>query len=328
MIDVAGSLTGAPQPDQLARTAVAHRAANVLRPPGALRRLDELAAWLAGWQRTDLPAVDDPALLLAAADHGVAVRDVSALPAHATPAVVDAIRAGAATSTVLAASLGVSLRLIDTGVGQPTEDLTLTDAMSRDRFWAVFEEGREAVATMNVDLLLIGELGLANTIAAGAVSLALFGGSSADWVGPADGVDAEGLERKISAVSAAADRIGQDHPLEVLRRVGGTEMVALAGAVYEARLRSVPVLLDGFATTAAVAPLEVLVPGALDHAVAAHRSAEIGHGRLLERLGKPPLLDLELALGEGSGALLAMPLVRSAAVAVTDVATFDEWGLR
>ncbi len=328
MIDVAASLSAAPEPDQLAQTAVAHRAANALRPPGTMRRLDEVAAWLAGWQRTDLPAVDHPALLLAAADHGVAATSVSDLPAQVTVAVVDAIRAGVATSTVLAAGLGVSLRLIDTGVGRPTADIGVADAMPMDRFWSTFEEGREAVATMTVDLLLIGDLGVANTVSAAAVSLALFGGSVSDWVGRRSDVSGEALERESAAVSAAADRVRDDHPLEVLRRAGGTEMVALAGAVYEARLRSIPVLLDGFATTAAVAPFEVLVPGALDHTMAAHRSAETGHGRLLDRLGKPPLLDLELALGEGSGALLAVPLVRAAAVAVTDVATFDEWGLR
>jgi nicotinate-nucleotide--dimethylbenzimidazole phosphoribosyltransferase len=318
----------APGEDLLARTSVTHRAANTLRPPGALSRLDEIAEWLAAWQRTDTPAVDDPALLIAAADHGVAIRGVSALAPRSTVAMVDAIRAGAATSTVLAASLGASLRLLDVGAGRPTEDIAVADAMGRERFESAFEEGREAVATMSVDLLLVGDMGLGSTTSASAVSHALFGGDAADWVGPGSGIDAEGLERKLEAVAGAVARVGGAEPLEALRRLGGPEMAAIAGAVYQARLDSIPVLLDGFVTTAAVAPLGLLVPGALDHTMASHRSTEPGHGRLLAELSKRPIVDLEIRLGEGIGALVALPIVRAAALAVSDVATFDEWGLR
>jgi nicotinate-nucleotide--dimethylbenzimidazole phosphoribosyltransferase len=328
MIDVAAGLSGAPGEDTLARTSVVHRAAHTLRPVGSLRRLDEIAAWLAAWQRTDTPSVEDPGLLIAAADHGVAGCGVSALPPQATVAMLDAIRAGAATSTVLAASLGASVRLLDVGAGRPTEDITVTDAMPFERFWAAFDVGREAVASMGVDLLMVGDIGVGSTTAASAVSLALFGGEIAEWVGTGSGIDSAALERKLEAVATAVARVRPVGPLEALRRLGGPEMAAVAGAVYQARLDSIPVLLDGFVSVAAVAPLALLVPGSLDHAMASHRSTEPGHARLLTELAKPPIVDLGIGLGEGSGALLALPVVRAAALAVSDVTTFDEWGLR
>lgn len=328
MKTVLAELAAAPGPDELSMAAVAQRATNVLRPQGAFERLDRVAAWLAGWQRTDLPEVERPGLLLAAADHGVAARGVSAYPQEVTLAMIDAIRAGAATSTVLAAHLGASMRLLDVGVGSATGDIATEDAMTTDRFVASFAEGREAVSTMDVDLLLVGEMGIGNTTAAAAVSMGLFGGDADDWVGPGSGIDDERRADKADVVRQAVERIGTSDPFEVLRRVGGLELAAIAGAVVEARVRSLPVLLDGFVTTAAVAPIELAVPGALDHVYAAHVSSEPGHRILLDRLGKTPLLDLELRLGEGSGALLALPIVRAAALAVTDVATFEEWGLR
>lgn len=327
MRDVGARLSDAPGEDTLARTSVAHRATNALRPAGALSRLDEIAAWLAAWQRTDLPAVEHPALLIAAGDHGVAARGVSALAPRATLAMVDAIRAGAATSTVLAASVGASVRLLDVGAGRPTEDIAVADATTTERFEAAFEEGREAAATMSVDLLLVGDTGVGSTTAASAVSHALFGGAAADWVGLGSGIDAEALERKLEAVADAVARVGPVGPLEALRRLGGPEMAAIAGAVYQARLESIPVLLDGFVTVAAVAPLGLLAPGALDHTMASHRSTEPGHGRLLAELSKRPILELEIGLGEGTGALVALPIVRAAALVVSDVATLDEWGM-
>ncbi len=328
MIDIPTGLAHAPQEDSLARTAVAHRAANLLRPPGSLRRLDEIAVWLGAWQRTDTPVVEAPALLIAAGDHGVAARQVSAQHPDVTIATVDAIRAGASTSTVLAASFGVSMRLIDVGAGRPTGDIVTEDAMSMDRFESAFQEGRDAVAAMNTDLLLVGDIGVGSTTAAAAVCLVLFGGEPDDWVGRGSGIDDDGLARKIEVVAAATARVGREDPVEALRRLGGAEMTAVTGAVYEARLRSIPVVLDGFVSTASAAVLEASKSGALDHTLAGHRSNERGHERLLGLLSKVPVHDADVALGEGTGALLALPIVRAAALAVSDVATIDEWGLR
>ena len=325
--DLAARLAAAPGPDVRAGRAAAARARRVIRPPGALAALDEVACWLAGWQRTASPRVERPAAVLAAADHGVAARGVSPYPPEVTAAMVSAIKAGAATSSVLAREAGVELAVIDAGVGRPSADLVRSPALSEEEFSACFEQGREAVAGLDCDLLAVGEMGIGNSTAAAAVAAAVVGGDPAEWVGPGSGASGPILEAKRRAVAEGVRRAGPVGALEALRHLGGGEMAALAGAVAEARLRSVPVVLDGFISTAAVIALEAAVPGALDHCLASHVSAEPGHRRLLEWLGMTPLLDLDLRLGEGSGALLAVPLIRMAAAAVTDVATFEERGM-
>ena len=321
-------LEAMPPPDEAARAAVRARAAQVLRPAGALARLDEVAVWLAGWQRTARPVVEAPGAVVFVADHGVAAEGVSAYPAEVTEAMLRALRAGVATASAMARSLGATLQVVDVGVGRPTGNLALEPALSRTRFGECFQAGRRAVAGLETDLLVLGEMGIANTTAASAVCAALFGGPADEWVGLGTGIDDSTFARKVAVVEAARRRIEEaSQPLEVLRQVGGAELVAVAGAALEARLRSIPVVLDGFVVTAAVAALEVARPGALDHCLAGHCSGEPGHRLLLEKLGKAPLLDLGLRLGEGSGALAAVPLVKLAATSVTDVATFEEWGL-
>lgn len=317
-----------PGPDPEAAAAVRERAARVLRPAGALERLDEVAVWLAGWQRTPHPRVGSVACLVFAADHGVARSGVSAYPSSVTEAMYRALRGGAATASVMATSLGAEMSVLDVGVGDPTGDITIEPAMSPARFVECWETGAEAVAGRSRrDLLVVGEMGIGNTTVASAVCSALFGGDAEIWTGRGTGVDGPALERKTSAVAAARARVEGAPPMEVLRQVGGCELVAIAGAVAGARTRSIPVVLDGFVVTAACAVLEMSLPGALDHTIAGHCSAEPGHRILLDKLGKPPLLDLGMRLGEGSGALAAVPLIRLAALGVTDVATFEEWGL-
>jgi nicotinate-nucleotide--dimethylbenzimidazole phosphoribosyltransferase len=325
--EVVALLAGAPGPDGRAAAAVAERAGQVLRPAGALARLDELAVWLAAWQGTEGPAVRRPAVVVFAADHGVAVEGVSAYPPEVTAAMLKALREGVATASVLARHVGASLDVVDVGVGEPTGDLAREPALGTARFRACFEAGRRAVAGLDADLLVLGEMGIGNTTAAAAVTAILLGRSAQASTGRGTGVDDAGLARKLAAVEAARLRVGTAPPLEVLRQAGGAELAALAGAALEARLRRLPLVLDGFVVTAALAPLELLHPGALANTVAGHRSAEPGHLALLERLGKPPLLDLGMRLGEASGALAAVPLLRLAAAAVTEVATFTEWGL-
>jgi nicotinate-nucleotide--dimethylbenzimidazole phosphoribosyltransferase len=301
----------------------------VLRPAGAFRRLDEVATWLAGWQRTVCPSVARPAAMVFVADHGVAVEGVSAYPATVTAEMLRALREGVATAAVLCRCVGAALQVVDVGVGRPTGNIASEAALSPDGFTAAWETGRAAVATIESDLLVLGEMGIGNTTPAAAVACALFGGPASQWVGRGTGLDDDGVARKTAVVERAVTRIGADvtDPLEVLREVGGAELVAIAGACAEARARSLPVLLDGYVVTAAVAALEVASRGALAHCLAGHRSPEPGHSLLLDRLGLDPLLDLDLRLGEASGALLAVPIVRMAAAAVTDVATFSEWGI-
>lgn len=324
---VAAWLADAPPADRAAAAAVAARARRVLRPIGAFERLDTVAAWLAGWQATERPSVRRPALLVFVADHGVTHEGVSAYPHEVTSAMYEALRAGAATASAIAAEVGASVAVIDVGVARPTGNIVHEAAMDEERFERSFAEGRAAVRGIDADLLVVGEMGIGNTTSAAAVACALFGRAPEDWTGRGTGIDDATLQRKVDSVRAACGRVATADPIEILRELGGAEMAAIAGAVLEARLHRLPVILDGFVATAAVCALEAASPGALDHCIAGHRSPEPGHSLLLEKLGKDPLLDLGLRLGEGSGALAAIPLVRVAARAVTDVATFDEWGL-
>ena len=198
--------------------------------------------------------------------------------------------------------------------------------MSTDRFEEACAAGRRAVEQLDADLLVLGEMGIGNTTAAAAVAAALGDGKVDDWVGRGTGVDDEGLARKRDAVQMAVDRIaGVLDPLEVLREVGGAEMVAIAAAIVAARQRSLPVMLDGYVVTASALPLALRRTDALHHCVVGHCSSEPGHRRLLARLGKQPLLDLEMRLGEGSGAMAAVPLVAMACAGITEVPTFGEW---
>ena len=322
-----------PTADQAAYDSVAGRAAHVLRPAGALARLDGVAAWLAGWQRSDSPRVGQPHVIVFAADHGVAVEDVSAYPADVTSAMVDAIRNGAATVNALAEQVGATVEAVDVGVGDSTGNIRVEDAMNSESFNAAVAAGVDAVRrcqadqTNRADLLVVGEMGIANSTAAAAVAATVLGGDANDWVGPGTGVTGTAFSRKREVVQAALDRVGRVPPLEALRRLGGFELAAMAGAVIESRHCQLPVVLDGFIATAAVSPLAIVRPGSLDHCIAGHCSAEPGHERMLQALQLDPLLRLDMRLGEGSGALLAVPIIEMAAAAVVDVATFEEWGI-
>ena len=317
-----------PEPDYTTAAAVGERAAQVLRPHRALARLDEVAVWLAGWQRTVRPRAQRPAAVVFVADHGVVSEGVSAYPAAVTAEMLRALRTGAATAAVMAREVGAHIEVVDVGVDRPTANLRHEPALTPDRFRESFAAGRGAVGGLDADLLVIGEMGIGNTTPAAAVSATLFGGPAEEWTGRGTGVDDATWARKVAVVDDARRRVGDGcGPMEALRQLGGAELAAMCGAFVEARLRSLPVVLDGFVATAAAAPLEVVRHGALDHCLAGHCSGEPGHRLLLDKLGKPPLLDLGLRLGEGSGALAAVPLVRLAAACVTDVATFAEWGL-
>ena len=315
-----------PEPDRHAGDLVRARAADILRAAGALARLDELAAWVAEWQGTANPAVRRPAALIFAADHGVAAAGVSKYPSEVTAAMLSAYRAGKSTISAFAAVAGATVLAVDVGVGRPTGDIRFEPALSNERFDQACAAGREAVESVDADLLVLGEMGIGNTTAAAAVVAAISGGDTAPWVGRGTGVDDEGLARKRDAVRMAVERVGAHiEPTEVLREVGGAELVAIAAAIVAARLRRLPVLLDGYVVAASALPLHVLDSGALDHCQVGHCSAEPGHRSLLQILGKRPLLDLEMRLGEGSGAMAAVPLVAMACAGITEVPTFGEW---
>jgi len=316
-----------PTPDDGAREAVHERAAQILRPSGALAWLDEIAAWVAGWQRTSRPSVSRPAGLIFAADHGVAAATkVSAYPTGVTEAMFAAYNDGRSTINAFARIVGASVNAVDVGIGNPTGDIRTEAALTHDRFDEITRVAFDAVDSLDCDLLVLGEMGIGNTTPSAAIAAALAGGEAAAWVGRGTGVDDAGLARKRSAVQEAQRRIaGITDPLEILREVGGAEITAITAATVAARHRSLPVVLDGYVVTSAVLPLAMVDVGALDHCTVGHCSSEPGHRKLLERLGKRPLLDLDMRLGEGSGAMAAVPLIAMACAGITEVPTFDEW---
>jgi nicotinate-nucleotide--dimethylbenzimidazole phosphoribosyltransferase len=316
-----------PGPDREAGAAIHERAAQILRPSGALAWLDDLAEWIAGWHRTRFPRVTRPAGLIFAADHGVAAAEaVSAYPTEVTAAMFEAYRQGRSTITAFARHAGATVEAIDVGIGRPTADIRFEAALTPERFDEIVSIATAAVDGLDSDLLVVGEMGIGNTTPSAAIAAALAGGETAAWVGRGTGIDDAGLVRKRAAVQQAVRRIaGITDPIEVLREVGGSELTAIAAAVVAARHRSLPVVLDGYVVTSSVLPLVMVEPSALDHCIVGHCSAEPGHRRLLERLGKRPLLDLDMRLGEGSGAMAAVPLVAMACAGITEVPTFPEW---
>jgi len=316
-----------PGPDTVSAERLRARADDILRPTGALARLDDVAVHLAAWQRTPTPRVERPAALVFAGDHGVAEHgEVSAYPTAVTAAMLAACRQGKATICALARSVGATLEAIDVGVGRPTCDVRFETAMSPQRFEDVIDQAVAAVDALDKDLLVLGEIGIGNTTAAAALAGALLGDDPATWVGRGTGVDDAGLERKRAAVAAVMERTADiDDPIEIMREAGGAELTAIAAATIAARKRSICVVLDGYVVTSAVLALHIAAPGALDHCIVGHCSAEPGHRKVLDAIGKPVLLDLGMRLGEGSGAMVAVPIIRAACDAVVDVATFAEW---
>jgi len=316
-----------PATDAAAVEQVRARECRLTKPPGALGRLEALTEWLAGWQGRSPPRLDRVRACVFAGNHGVASAGVSAYPAEVTAQMVANFQAGGAAICQLCRTFDVELHVRAFDLDRPTGDIRCGPAMSEDEFVAAFAAGmQEAVG---VDLLCLGEMGIGNTTAAAAVAHALFGGTAAAWTGPGTGVTGSSLAAKRAAVAAAVQchAAAAVDGLDLLRRLGGREFVAIVGAVLGARLRRIPVLLDGFVCTAAAAPLAAVRSGALDHCRVAHVSAEPGHRLLLRRLGMRPLFDLEMRLGEASGAVLAVGFVRAALACHVGMATFAGAGV-
>jgi len=314
-----------PGPDLESGTAALLRERTLTKPTGALGRLEEATQWLSTWQAKHPPVINHPRTAVFAGNHGVAALGVSAFPADVTQQMVANFIAGGAAVNQLCAEVDGDLRVYEMALDKPTDDFTQGPAMSEEATARAIAYGMMAVEP-GVDLLALGEMGIGNSTAAAALCLGLFGGEAADWVGPGTGVDAEGLARKIAVVTAGVARNKPDmiDPFEVLRTVGGNELAAIVGAILAARLARVPVVLDGFACTAAAAVLFAVDRRALDHCIVGHRSPEPGHTRLLKLLGKEPLLDLGMRLGEGSGATLAIQILKAAIACHTGMATFDQ----
>ncbi len=317
-----------PSADGAMEEAARARDAQLTKPPGSLGALEDIAAFLSSWQGAHPPRAEAVRVLVFAGNHGVVARGVSAFPAQVTAQMVANFAGGGAAINQLCESVGAALEVHALSLEAPTADFTVAPAMTEAEFLEAVAIGMSKVAD-GADLICVGEMGIGNTTAAAALCAALYGGAAEDWVGPGTGVDAGGMSRKAGALRDAVALHGAalDDPWEALRRLGGRELAAIAGAVLAARHRRIPVLLDGYVACAAVAPLHRANPAALDHCLAAHRSAEPAHGRLLERLDKTPLLDLGMRLGEASGAALAVAIVKAAVAVHRGMATFAEAGV-
>ena len=326
--DIRALLDTLPDLDAAAATAIAARDAQLTKPPGSLGRLETLVDWMGRVQGKDRPTMDRPVVAVFAGNHGVTAQGVSPYPSSVTAAMVANFGAGGAAINQICGAYGLGLKVFELALEIPTGDITQGPALDEAACAATMAYGMEAVANAT-DLLCLGEMGIGNTTVAAAIYHALYGGTAADWVGRGTGVDDAGLARKIDAVERAVALHGahRGDPLEVLRRLGGREVAAMAGAILAARIERVPVILDGYVVCAAAAVLQALDPRLLDHCIAGHRSAEGAHAAVLERLGKVPLLDLGLRLGEGTGAALAAGIVKAALATFDGMATFAEAGV-
>ena len=326
LADFHAVLADLPSADAAATKAAQARNAVLTKPPGALGQLEDIAIWLAGWQGTAKPVIARPQVAIFAGNHGVVAQGVSAFPAEVTVQMVANFRAGGAAINQLATCFGASMVVQDIELDRPTGDFTRVPAMDETELLAALTVGWDAVDPQ-ADILIPGEMGIGNTTSAAAIACALFGGAPQDWVGRGTGVDDTGLARKAAAVTAGLALHGDRAPLQVLRCLGGREIAAMAGAMLSARVKRIPVILDGFIACSAAAVLHKANSAALDHCIAGHVSAEAAHHRLLAGIGKVPLLNLGLRLGEGSGAALALGIVKAAAACHSGMASFAEAGV-
>jgi nicotinate-nucleotide--dimethylbenzimidazole phosphoribosyltransferase len=340
--------------DESAMTAAAARLDRLTKPPGSLGRLEGLAVQVAGITGLDLPRAERPAVVVFAGDHGVTGQGVSAYPADVTAQMVANFVVGGAAINVLARLAGAQIVVVDVGVSGPipgarpadgggarlvdlrvadgTADMTEEPAMTRTETIASMDAGRSVATELiggGVDILAVGEMGIGNTTSASALAAILTGRPPSELTGRGTGLDDVAVAHKVAVIERALDRRRPDagDPLAVLAAVGGLEIAALVGAILAAAEARIPVVLDGFITGSAALVAAAIAPGVTPRLIASHVSAEPGHRIVLERLGLRPLFDLDLRLGEGSGAALALPLIRAACATLGEMATFDGAGV-
>ncbi|SNB62255.1 nicotinate-nucleotide-dimethylbenzimidazole phosphoribosyltransferase [Arboricoccus pini] len=320
------SLASLPEEDTLARRAALERQRQLTKPEGSLGRLEALAVWLASWQGREIPSLERVQALVFVGWHGIADKGYSAYPAAVTGQMLANFRAGGAAINQLSALGGAQLSVVPILEGQSTAPFDEGPAMSTACCLQAMQMGFEAVDPQ-AQLLVLGEMGIGNTSSAAALCTLLFDEPGELWAGAGTGLDKAGVARKADLLESVRQRVAKLNPLAILAEVGGHEIAAMAGAMIAARQARIPLLLDGFVVCAAAAVLQAINPAFTAAMVAGHRSAEMAHTRLLERLGLPPLLELGLRLGEGSGAALALPLLRAAIACHAGMATFAEAGV-
>lgn len=323
---VAALANALPVADEGARAAAERRQDSLTKPPGSLGRLEEIALFMAAWQGTERPRAERAQALVFAGNHGICAQGVNPFPQEVTAQMVANFRAGGAAINQLCRANGAELSVIALDLDRPTADFTEGPAMTEAETLEAMNRGAAALDPQ-ADVLTLGEMGIGNSTISAALCAALFGGEVADWVGRGTGSDDAGLRRKIDAITRGLARHRGCSPLETLAVLGGREQAAICGAVLAARAARIPVILDGFICTAAVAPLFAADPRLLDHCLVGHLSLEPGHRRLLAAMGKTAILDFDMRLGEGSGAALALGILRSALACHNGMATFADAGI-
>ena len=335
-------------PAESVRADAAERLAGLATPPGALGRLGDLAVWVAATQGQVPPVpVDRVRAVIFAGDHGVSDHGVSAFPKAITPAMVRTFLAGKAGVSVLAAQHGVTVRVLDLGVDDDLDGVDpavtafkvrrgsgaihLEDALTADETAAAIAAGETVAAeeiAAGAQLLISGDMGIGNTTPAAALIAASLGLPATEVTGRGTGVDEAGLTHKTQVVQQALDRAGDraDDAVQTLTALGSADLAAAAGFMAAAARAGVPVLLDGVISVAAAVMADRLAPGAAAWFAAGHRSTEPAQSLALDKLGLEPVLDLGMRLGEGSGAVAAVPLVRSAALLLSEVALLSDLG--
>ncbi|MGY8668637.1 nicotinate-nucleotide--dimethylbenzimidazole phosphoribosyltransferase [Bradyrhizobium sp. UFLA05-109] len=327
------------------REAAIARQAQLTKPAGALGRLEQVAIDLAGLQETDQPRAARAPIIVFAGDHGIVAQGVSAYPQEVTIAMMSNFAAGGAAISVLARELGSSLEVVDAGTLAPspvpgiitdkprcgTRDFSAEAAIEPVELVFAFECGQRAVvraAEGQPDLLILGEMGIGNTTASAAIAASLLGVGADEIAGSGTGVDAAGRARKARVIDTALARHGLTKAgasaEEVLRTVGGLEIAAICGAIIAAAQRRIPILIDGFIVSVAALAAARLNPSCQPFLLPSHQSAEQGHRLVLRALNVQPLVSLDLRLGEGSGAAIALPLVRLACALHNGMATFAQ----
>ncbi|WP_404423797.1 nicotinate-nucleotide--dimethylbenzimidazole phosphoribosyltransferase [Thalassospira australica] len=317
-----------PTVDIEAQAAVSAREPQLTKPAGALGRMEDISLWLAGWQGNSRPNMSRPRVTVFAGSHGICAQGVSAFPAEVNQQMVENFINGGAAINQICKTVDAELRVMEVALEIPTNDFSQEPAMDDAGCAEAMAFGMSAIEK-GLDLFVPGEMGIGNTTAAAAIAYALFGGDASDWTGRGTGIDDETLMRKTRVVNDAIilHKNQMHDAFDILRCVGGREIAAMAGAILAARYQRVPVLLDGYVSCTAAAILAAIRIDALDHCLIGHVSAEPGHRRLIEKLGKQPLLDFGMRLGEGSGAALAIPLLRASVECHNGMATFAKAGV-
>lgn len=333
--------------DDAARRRAEARQCSLTKPPGSLGRLEDISVQLAGIFATEKPQVRGKVVIVAAADHGVVEQGVTGYPQEVTSQMVRNFLRGSAAVSVMSRLLGVRQIIVDagvashiqhhpdlrfTGTGRGTSDITRGPAMAAQQAELCVTAGVNLAveaAESGADLIATGDMGIGNTTPASAITAAITGRSPEETTGRGTGRTTDQLVRKIDVVRRALEVNRPDlrDPLNVLEKVGGFEMGVLAGVVLGGAMMRRAVVLDGFISGAAALLAHLLCPTARDYMIASHRSAERGHQAILSHLNLSPLLDLEMRLGEGTGAVLAMPIIEAAAACLSGMATFDEAGV-